>query len=73
MGLRDDAAGRGSRRRGVVVVELPRRARRRVVEQVGSQRQVRNAKKLRRYATSGAVTFLACPERYKNDARWRIL
>ena len=84
-GLRDDAAGLVLRRRGVVVVELPRRARRRGVEQVVDvpdqrdrrrRRRVRARRllctKLRRFATAGAETFLACLDRYSNDARWRI-
>ena len=33
---------------------------------------VRKAQKLRRFATSGAVTCLACLDRYCYDARWRI-
>ena len=47
-GLRDDAAGLVSRRRGVVVVELPRRARRRGVEQVVDVPDQRDRRRRRR-------------------------
>ena len=33
---------------------------------------MRNATKLRRFATSGDVTFSGVSRRYENDARWRI-
>ena len=47
-GLRDDAAGLVLRRCGVVVVELPRRARRRGVEQVVDVPDQRDRRRRRR-------------------------
>ena len=39
---------------------------------IDSENRCENATKLRRFALSGGETFLACPQRYENDARWRI-